>query len=90
MAIWRIDTCKTEAGYRSTASIYNLIRNGLWTRPVKIGERSSGWPDDEVKTLIEARIAGASDEKIRELVRQLHARRVEKLALLMAAGGDAL
>ncbi|WP_342128528.1 helix-turn-helix transcriptional regulator [Hydrogenophaga sp. OTU3427] len=85
MAIWRIEKCKDEAGYRSHASIYGLIRVGLWTQPVKIGERSSGWPDDEVKAINAARIAGASDEQIRELVKQLHAKRAEKLAVLMAA-----
>lgn len=85
MAIWRIEQCKAEAGYRSHASIYGLIRVGLWTQPVKIGERSSGWPDDEVKAINAARIAGASDEQIRELVNQLHAKRAQKLAALMAA-----
>ena len=85
MAIWRIEQCKAEAGYRSHASIYGLIRVGLWTQPVKIGERSSGWPDDEVQAINAARIAGASDEQIRELVKQLHAKRAEKLAVLMAA-----
>lgn len=85
MAIWRIEKCKDEAGYRSHASIYGLIRVGLWTQPVKIGERSSGWPDDEVKAINAARIAGASDEQIRELVKSLHAKRAEKLAVLMAA-----
>lgn len=85
MAIWRIEKCKDEAGYRSHASIYGLIRVGLWTQPVKIGERSSGWPDDEVKAINAARIAGQSDEQIRELVKQLHTKRAEKLAILMAA-----
>lgn len=85
MAIWRIEKCKDEAGYRSHASIYGLIRSGLWTHPVKIGERSSGWPDDEVKAINAARVAGASDEQIRALVKQLHAKRAEKLAVLMAA-----
>lgn len=84
MAIWRIEKCKDEAGYRSHASIYGLIRVGLWTQPVKIGERSSGWPDDEVKAINAARIAGASDEQIRELVNQLHSKRAQKLAELMA------
>jgi prophage regulatory protein len=75
MAIWRIETCKAEAGYRSNASIYNLIREGLWTKPVPIGQRSVGWPDDEVRALNVARIAGKTDEEIRELVDRLHARR---------------
>ena len=85
MAIWRIEKCKDEAGYRSHASIYGLIRDGLWTQPVKIGERSSGWPDDEVNAINAARIAGQSEDQIRELVNQLHAKRAQKLAVLMAA-----
>lgn len=85
MAIWRIELCKTEAGYRSHASIYGLIREGLWTQPVKIGTRSSGWPEHEVKAITAARIAGLSDEQIRDLVGQLHAKRSEKLAALMSA-----
>jgi prophage regulatory protein len=75
MAIWRIQTCKAEAGYRSNASIYNLIRDGLWTKPVPIGQRSVGWPDDEVRALNAARIAGKSDDEIRELVNRLHTKR---------------
>ncbi len=82
MAIWRIETCKAEAGYRSNASIYNLIREGLWTKPVSIGQRSVGWPDDEVRTLCAARIAGMADGEIRELVNRLHIKRAELLALV--------
>lgn len=80
MAIWRIEACKAEAGYRSNASIYNLIRAGLWTKPVPIGQRSVGWPDDEVRALCAARIAGMADDEIRELVKRLHAKRTELLA----------
>lgn len=79
MAIWRIQACKAEAGYRSNASIYNLIRTGLWTKPVPIGQRSVGWPDDEVRALCSARIAGKADEEIREIVTRLHAKRAELL-----------
>lgn len=84
MAIWRIQQCNTESGYRSNASTYNLIRKGLWTKPVSIGQRSVGWPDYEVKAICSARIAGQSDEQIRELVKQLHAKRAENLATLLA------
>ena len=82
MAIWRIETCKAEAGYRSNASVYNLIREGLWTKPVSIGQRSVGWPDDEVRALCAARIAGKTDDEIRELVSRLHAKRTELLAAI--------
>ena len=79
MAIIRIEACKAEAGYRSNASIYNNVRAGTWTDPVKIGERSSGWPDYEVKAICAARIAGQTDDEIRELVKRLHTRRAELL-----------
>ncbi len=80
MAIWRIETCKAEAGYRSNASVYNLIRAGLWTKPVPIGSRSVGWPDTEIRALCAARIAGLSEEGIRELVKKLHQQRNDLLA----------
>lgn len=80
MAIWRIDSCKAEAGYRSNASIYNLVREGLWTKPVAIGQRSVGWPDTEVKAICSARIAGKTESEIRELVLRLHAMRIEVFA----------
>jgi prophage regulatory protein len=75
MAIWRIETCKAEAGYRSNASIYNLIRDGLWTKPVPIGQRSVGWPDEEVRAICAARIAGKTEPELRALVEKLHVRR---------------
>lgn len=77
MAILRIDDCKNEAGYRSNASIYNLIRDGLWTKPVKIGQRSVGWPDTEVRVICSARIAGKTEAEIRDLVIALHGLRTK-------------
>lgn len=85
MAILRLPAVKAETGHRSHASIYNAIRAGLFTNPVPIGQRAVGWPSDEVQAINAARIAGQSDEQIRELVKQLHAKRAEKLATLMAA-----
>ena len=75
MEIWRIQVVKAATGYRSTASIYNNINAGLWTKPVLIGQRSVGWPSDEVIAVNKARIAGATDEQLRELVIRLHAKR---------------
>lgn len=79
MAIWRISTCKTEAGYSSSSSIYNLIRDGLWTKPVQLARRSVGWPDYEVRSICAARIAGHTNAEIKELVGYLHGRRTELL-----------
>jgi prophage regulatory protein len=75
MAIWRIQACKGHSGHRSTATIYNYINAGLWTKPVRIGQRSVGWPSDEVEAITKARIAGATDDQLRELVTRLHAKR---------------
>ena len=84
MNIVRLPAVKAAIGWRSHASVYNAIKAGLWTKPVSIGQRSVGWPDDEVKALCAARIAGLSDDQIRELVNTLHSKRAERLAALMA------
>ena len=86
MPIWRLPATKAEMGWRSDASQYNSIREGLFTTGVAIGQRSRGWPDYEVKALAAARIAGKSDDEIRELVLVLHAKRVEMRVSLN--GGD--
>ena len=80
MNIWRIETCKAATGYRSTASIYNNIKDGLWPKAINIGRRSVGWPSDEIIAINAARIAGQTDEQIRELVKRLHAKRNEQIA----------
>jgi len=79
MAIWRIETCKIEAGYKSHASIYKLIREGLWTKSVRLGMRSVGWPEAEVHAICQARIAGKTDDDLRKLVVELHLRRLDAL-----------
>ena len=80
MPLWRIDACKAESGDRSNTSIYNRIRDGLWTRPVAIGQRAKAWPDYEVKAIVRARIAGQTDEEVRELVNRLHEKRTANMA----------
>ena len=77
MSILRMPAVKAETGHRSHASIYNAIRAGLFTKPVPIGERAVGWPDNEVLAINAARIAGKSEAEIRELVSRLHAKRAD-------------
>lgn len=83
MSILRMPAVKAETGYRSHASIYTAIKDGLFTKPVPIGQRSVGWPDDEVRAINVARIAGHTDDAIRALVKRIHAKRQE-LALTLA------
>jgi len=77
MSILRMPAVKAETGHRSHASIYNAIKAGLFTKPVLIGQRSVGWPSGEVQTINAARIAGQSNDEIRELVIRLHTKRSE-------------
>lgn len=77
MSILRMPAVKAETGHRSHASIYNAIKAGLFTTGVAIGQRSVGWPSEEVHAINAARIAGKSDAEIRELVNRLHAKRAE-------------
>lgn len=76
--ILRLQAVKTLSGYpRST--LYLRISQGLWTKPVRLGERSVGWPEYEGEAINTARIAGKTDDEIRELVAELEAARKDLL-----------
>lgn len=75
MSILRMSAVKAETGHKSHTSIYNAVRAGLYTKPVKTGQRSVGWPSEEVLAINSARIAGKSESEIRALVVQLHLKR---------------
>jgi prophage regulatory protein len=77
MLILRLPEVKRVLGHRADASVYNAIRVGLFTNGVAIGQRAKGWPDYEVDAINAARVAGKSDSEIRELVKELHAKRAE-------------
>ena len=69
-AILRLPNVKAECGF-SRSTIYLRIQQGLWTKPVKLGARSVGWPASEVAAINNARIAGMLDDEIRALVVKL-------------------
>ena len=75
--ILRLPAVKRAIGHRADASVYNAVRAGLFTRGVAIGARARGWPDYEVNAIVSARIAGRSDNEIRDLVKALHLARAE-------------
>jgi len=72
--ILRLPAVKADSGY-SRSTIYLRIDQRLWTKPVKLGARSVGWPANEVAALNAARIAGKSNDEIRALVEKLEASR---------------
>ena len=72
--IQRLQSVLHDRG-RSRSSHYLDIKQGLFTHPVQIGLRAVGWPSSEVAAINAARIAGKSNEEIRELVAKLEAAR---------------
>jgi prophage regulatory protein len=58
---------------RSTG--YGHIKNGLITRPVRMSANAVGVPEEEIDSIIAARVAGADDDAVRALVVRLHDRR---------------
>ena len=59
------------------STVYDHIAQGLITKPVKLGSRAVGWPDEEIQAILEARIAGKSEQEIKTLVQSLMAKRQE-------------
>ena len=68
--------CFVDAGFRSRSAGYEAIAAGLLPQPVHVG-RASVMPSDEVAQVIDARVAGRSNDEIRLLVQQLHQARRE-------------
>lgn len=70
--ILRLPEVKARTGL-SRSTLYNHVSQGTFTKQVPIGERAVGWPESEVDAIVSARIAGQSDEVIRQLVAKLEA-----------------
>jgi prophage regulatory protein len=59
----------------SRSTIYRKIQKGLFTRGIEIGGERVAWPANEVAAINQARISGASDDEIKQLVIKLEAAR---------------
>jgi prophage regulatory protein len=73
MNLLRIPDVKKASGL-ARPTIYRDIKRGTFPKPVKLGTVSA-WPEREVHSIINARVAGKSDDDIRQLVVQLHEQR---------------
>ena len=60
---------------KSRSAHYADVQAGLFVRPVKLGLRARGTPEDEVETLVAATISDKSGDEIRALVVKLEAAR---------------
>lgn len=68
-----------EAYGVSRPALYAHMKDGLFPRPIKLGEKLAVWPSDECYAVINARIAGKTVEEIRELVTSLTEARKERV-----------
>ena len=77
MRILKNSEITAKFGWKSATTPYNAQKQGLLTNFVKVGERAVGLPDFEVDAILSARIAGHTENQIRDLVKRLHAKRAE-------------
>lgn len=61
----------------SRSAHYANRANGLWVRPIRLGQRAAGNWSSESDAIVKARAQGKSDDEIRSLVRELEAARKE-------------
>ncbi|MGA2085480.1 MAG: AlpA family phage regulatory protein [Terracidiphilus sp.] len=73
-SILRLPDVKASTGL-SRSTVYLRITQGVFTHPVSLGGRAVGWPAHEVAALNAARIAGKSNDEVRDLVAKLQAAR---------------
>ena len=59
----------------SRGTHYRHISMGLFTKPISLGDRAVGWPESEVVSINNARIAGLSSLAIKGIVQELHSSR---------------
>ncbi|WP_289107732.1 AlpA family phage regulatory protein [uncultured Pseudoalteromonas sp.] len=63
---------------RSKSALYNDLKRGLFVPPISIGARSVGWVESECDKVIQAMIAGYSEQQLKSLVQNIVANRSVK------------
>ncbi|MEM3484733.1 MAG: AlpA family phage regulatory protein [Candidatus Methanomethyliaceae archaeon] len=61
----------------SKASLYRLVKGGMFPRPVKIFANVSVWLDSEVEQIMSAMYRNSPPDEIRELVRSIERSRTK-------------
>ena len=57
------------------STIYLFAKQGVWPQPIRLAKKVSGWPEEEVISILRARACGKTDAEVRALVSYLHSRR---------------
>ena len=68
------DACR-QLGGMGLSTLYAHMDRGLFVKPVALSRRFVVFPQDDVTAIINARLAGKSDEDVRQLVAELMAKR---------------
>lgn len=76
LRLLRLPEVSAKLGLRTTA-IYDQIKQGVLTPPIKLTARSRAWPEHEIDAILGAIIAGQSASATRTLVRDLVAQRLQ-------------
>jgi prophage regulatory protein len=71
LRLWQVE----EALGIKKSAVWKKCRDGTLCTPVRIGIRAVAWPSDEIRKIVEAQIAGCSEQAIKTLVCQLVAER---------------
>ena len=53
---------------QSKSGIYLQIKNGLFPKPIAIGQRARAWLESDIEALIQAWMSDASAQEIRQLI----------------------
>lgn len=60
-----------ERRRHGTTKLWEDIKRGILTPPIKRGPRENIWPEEEIERIVRAEIRGDTEAQRRELVRQL-------------------
>jgi prophage regulatory protein len=55
----------------SRSNLYKKIENGLFPKPINLGDRAVAWLSTENEQVLAAMIQGQSQDEIKELVKRL-------------------
>jgi len=67
-----------DAMAMSRSTVHLRVKQGLLTQPVRLGDRCTVWPEEEISAINAARLALKTNDEIRELVKQLMKNRPAK------------
>ena len=56
---------------KARSTLWEDVREGTVTEPIRRGSKWSRWPSGEIDRIEAAIVAGASDDELRELVKEL-------------------